>query len=238
MIIDVPVFVSYFPIMARIARLVVPGYAHHVTQRGVRRMATFMQDSDYSDYLTLVSEACKKAGTEVWGYCLMPNHVHLIMVPSHKDGLRAALGEAHRRYTRMINFREGARGHLWQERFASFVMDGQHLVTCARYVELNPVRAGMVPRPEDWAWSSARAHLEGNDDALAKVSPLLEEVPDWAALLQGGVEDAEMKRLQMHTRTGRPLGADAWVEHLEKQEGRRLAAQRPGRPKKTVSDDK
>ena len=216
--------------MARMARLVVPGHPHHVTQRGVRRMEVFLQPSDYQDYLSLISKAAKKAGTEIWAYCLMPNHVHLILVPSHEDGLRATLGEAHRKYTRMINFREGCRGHLWQERFHSFAMDESHLMACARYVELNPVKAGLVKQPEDWQWSSARAHLCGEDDALVTAKPLLARIPDWQRFLAGGVSEAELKALHMHTKTGRPLGVKEWIEKLENETGRYLKPKSVGRP--------
>lgn len=216
--------------MARMARLVVPGHPHHVTQRGVRRMEVFLQDSDYQDYLTLISKAAKKAGTEIWAYCLMPNHVHLILVPSHVDGLRATLGEAHRKYTRMINFREDCTGHLWQERFHSFPMDESYLMACARYVELNPVKAGLVKEPEDWQWSSARAHLSGEDDALVTTKPLLARIPDWQRFLAGGVRETELKALHMHTKSGRPLGAKSWVENLESETGRCLKPKSVGRP--------
>ena len=105
------------------ARFVAPGYPHHVTQRGNRRQKTFFSDEDYRYYIELLAEYSKAYWTEIWAYCLMPNHVHLVMVPSEEDGLRATLGEVHRRYTRYVNFRKGWRGHLWQERFHSFVMD-------------------------------------------------------------------------------------------------------------------
>src|SRR5882672_11052106 len=104
----------------------------------------------------------------------MPNHVHLILLPGDDDGLRAALGEAHRRYTRRVNMREGWRGYLWQGRFASVPMDEAYLLAAARYVELNPVRAKLARRARDWRWSSARAHLDGLDDDLVRVHPLLE----------------------------------------------------------------
>lgn len=210
------------------ARLVVPEYPHHVTQRGVRRMETFFTDEDYETYIRLVAEGCAKAGTEVWAYCLMPNHVHLILVPSSEDGLRAALGEAHRRYTRHINFREGCRGYLWQGRFHSFPMDEAYLIACARYVELNPVRAGLVAKPEEWRWSSAGAHLAGKNDKLIEVKPLLDLVPDWGKFLAGGVKGAELKRLRTHTNTGRPCGPDVWIEKLEKKVGRSLKKLKPG----------
>ncbi len=102
--------------MARLARVVAARLPHHVTQRGNRRQQVFFGDDDYAAYRGLLAEGCRAAGVAVWAYCLMPNHVHLILVPSSADGLRAALGEAHRRYTRMVNVREGWRGYLWQGR--------------------------------------------------------------------------------------------------------------------------
>ena len=126
--------------MPRIARVVVPRYPHHVTQRGNRRQQTFFCDDDYRAYLELMAEWCKRCGIEIWAYCLMPNHVHLIAVPNSEDGLRRGIGEAHRRYTRRVNFRERWRGHLWQGRFASFVLDDLYLLAATRYVEMNPVR--------------------------------------------------------------------------------------------------
>jgi len=136
--------------MARLARLVVPGMPHHVTQRGNRRQQTFFNEGDYAAYLELMAEGCRERGVEIWGYCLMPNHIHLIAVPSTEDGLRWAIGAAHERYTRRINFRQQWRGYLWQGRFASFVMDEPYWVAAARYVELNPVRARLVASPSQW----------------------------------------------------------------------------------------
>ncbi len=120
------------PRLARIARIVIAGLPHHVTQRGNRRQTTFFADADYAEYRRLMAGPCARCGTQVWAYCLMPNHVHLFMVPSHADGLRCAVAESHRRYTRMINFRHGWRGHLWQERFHAFVMDECYLLAAAR----------------------------------------------------------------------------------------------------------
>lgn len=201
-------------------------------------MKTFLSDEDYAAYLDLVAEGCRAAGTDVWAYCLMANHVHLVLVPSHADGLRAGLGEAHRRYTRRINQREGWRGYLWQGRFHSFVLDEPHLLAAARYVELNPVRAGLVAAPQDWPWSSARAHLAGRDDRLVTVRPLLERAADWRDLLAGGLPEPELARLRRHSRTGRPCGADDWIEQLERQTGRALKLRKPGpKPNAAVSTD-
>jgi putative transposase len=158
--------------MARLARVVVPGIPHHLTQRGNRRQATFFSDDDYHLYRTLMAEWCARCGVAVWAYCLMPNHTHLIVVPDSETGLRHAIGEAHRRYTRHVNVRQGWRGHLWRGRFASFPVDESYLFVAARYVELNPVKAGLVATPEAHPWSSAAAHLSGKDDALVKAVPL------------------------------------------------------------------
>jgi len=124
--------------MARMARVVVPGYPHHITQRGNRRQETFFCDDDYRLYMQLLAEWCSICGVAIWVYCLMPNHVHFIAVPQTEDSLRLAIGEAHRRYTRHINFRGHWRGHLWQGRFASYVMDEKYLLEvpwCRVYVQ-------------------------------------------------------------------------------------------------------
>jgi len=183
-------------------------------------------------------EWCRRCGVEIWAYCLMPNHVHLIAVPTSSAGLRVGIAEAHRRYSRAVNFRQGWRGHLWQGRFASFVMDEPHLLAAARYMERNPVRAGLVERAEDWAWSSAAAHVRGRDDALVRVAPLLERTAGWVCTWADWLtrdEDAGIgDRLQLHERTGRPLGQQGFVERLEVILGRRLSPGRPGRPTKKV----
>lgn len=214
--------------MARLARVVAPGLPHHVTQRGNRRQQVFFGDEDYRLYRALLAEGCRAAGVAIWAWCLMPNHVHLILVPAAPDGLRAALGEAHRRYTRHVNEREGWRGFLWQGRFASFPMDETHLLAAARYVELNPVRAGLVRRARDWRWSSARAHLDGRDDGLAAAQPLLDLVPDWRGFLKAGLREEEREVIRAAERTGRPLGSAAFIEGLEARLRRPLARRKPG----------
>jgi putative transposase len=157
--------------MGRIARVVTPCVPHHVTQRGNRRQKTFFSHEDYEAHVSLMAEWCAKLGVEVWAYCLMPNHVHLIAVPPKETALVRAVGEAHRRYSRMVNFREGWRGHLWQGRFASFLMDAAYACECARYVELDPVRARLAATARGWRWSSARAHLGRKDDRLVGSRP-------------------------------------------------------------------
>jgi putative transposase len=215
--------------MARLARAVVAGYPHHVTQRGNRRLPTFFSDDDYRAYVDLLAEQCAARGVAVWAWCLMPNHVHLIVVPKTGEALARALGEAHRRYTRRVNFREGWRGHLWQERFFSCVLDARHALATARYVERNPVRAGLVKRAWQWPWSSAAAHVKGRGDALiGPAGPLVAEVADWRRFLRTDESDETLARLRLHCRTGRPLVAPALLDRLESLLGRTLRPRRPG----------
>jgi len=155
----------------------------------------------------------------------------LIAVPKSEDGLRRAMGEAHRRYTRRVNFREGWRGHLWQGRFASFVMDEPYLLAAARYVELNPIRAGLATSPARYRWSSARAHLRGKNDGLVTVSPLMKMAGNWRRLLSSAVTEEEIEQFREHERTGGVLGDDDFQRRLEEDLGRVLRRQKPG-PKK------
>ncbi|MFQ6006854.1 MAG: transposase [Woeseia sp.] len=217
--------------MARMARVVVPHYPHHVTQRGNRRQKTFFSDADYRAYLKLLAEAKDESGVDIWAYCLMPNHVHIVAVPVHEDGLAQVFSVAHRQYSRMINSREGWRGHLWQERFHSFVMDERHLMATVRYVELNPVRAQLCRQPQEWRWSSAHAHLLGRDDIVVIVEPMLRRVADWSRYLLTEDEGVSRDKIRLHSRTGRPAGSKSFIEHLESITGRRLKKKRPG-PKK------
>jgi putative transposase len=223
--------------MARLARVVVPGVPHHVTQRGNRREPVFFSEDDYRLYRRLIAAAARRAGAEVWAYCLMPNHVHLIVVPRDADGLRATVAEAHRRYTGAINARFGWTGHLFQGRFGAVAMDEEHLLAAARYVALNPVAAGLVRRAEDWPWSSARAHLAARDDDLAIVAPLLARIPDFAGLLAAPADAAATIRLERAATIGRPLGSPAWIAALEARLGRILAPRRPGpKPRRSPAD--
>jgi len=218
--------------MARLARVVVPGVAHHVTQRGNRRQDTFFRDEDYAVYKALMAEWCAQCGVEVWAYCLMTNHVHLILAPSTEDGLARAVGEAHRRYTRYINAREGWTGYLWQGRFSSYPMDEGHLLSAAAYVERNPVKAKMVRTARHYKWSSAQAHLAQKDDDLVTVKPLLDRCENWADLIRGQDDAEDLLVLRAHKSTGRPLGDDAFVETLERQLGRALKPAKRGRKAK------
>lgn len=221
--------------MARFARVVVPGLPHHVTQRGNRREPIFFEDGDQEVYRDLLAEQLVRRGVEAWAYCLMPNHVHLILTPRDEAGLGLAVGEAHRRYTNFVNARGRWTGHLFQSRFASVAMDEAHLIAAARYVPMNPVRARLVERPQDWPWSSARAHLTGQDDPLVAARPLLDRIGDFTDFLAEDEDPAGAARLRTAETTGRPLGNERFIEDLERMLGRKLARGRPGpKPKAQV----
>ncbi len=197
--------------MARMARAVAPGIPHHIIHRGNRCQATFFCEEDYCAYLEIMAQWwCGRCSVEIWAYCLMPNHVYLIGVPESEEALRLAIGEAHRRYTRRINFREGWCGHLWQGRFASFGMDERYPLAAVRHVELNHVRAGLAASPEAYLWSGAAAHMEGRDDVMVRVSPLLEMVGDWGESLSQEVAQEDVRLLRSHKR-GWPRKFIVWV---------------------------
>ena len=220
--------------MARLARIVIPHTPHHVTQRGNRRQDVFFADGDYQRYLELLTHYAGEAGTAIWAYCLMPNHVHLMLVPGDEAGLHKALQEAHRRYTRHVNTQQDWKGYLWQGRFASCPMDEAHTLLAARYIELNPVRARLVDRAEDWPWSSARGHLSAEDDGVMQATALLDLVPDWRDFLGQGLSEPQAELLRVGERTGRPIGSQYFLEALEARTGRSLGKGKPGpRPKPT-----
>jgi putative transposase len=143
--------------------------------------------------------------------------------------LQLAIGEAHRRFSRRINFREGWRGHLWQGRFASFILDEPYLLACARYVERNPVRAGLTKKPEQWRWSIAAAHMSGQDDILVKTAPLLNLVTkSWQDFLSIDATESDIDLFRKHERTGRPLGGETFMGRMERLLNRKLKLRKPG----------
>ena len=213
--------------MARIARLVVPGLPHHVTQRGNRREQVFFNDGDYLTYLDFLREALAKSGAEIWSWVLMPNHVHLIIVPKDEDGLRKTLANAHRKYASRINARNKWTGHLWQGRYGSAVMDEAHLYNAFAYVVLNPVRAGLVERAQDWRWSSIHAHL-GKEDGITNTKAASSRVGSFSAYLEANFDEESFKLLRGSEQTGRPIGSSEFLMGLEKKYDRSLQPQKRG----------
>src|SRR5580698_7141503 len=214
--------------MSRLARVVIPGHPHHVTQRGNGRARTFFGDDDYVLYRDLLAENCRAAEVEVWAWCLIPNHVHLVLVPSDPDGLRRALARVHRRYAGTIQTRRKRTGHFWQGRFGAVAMDEEHLAAAVRYVSLNPVRARLVERAQDWKWSSTRAHLRGKDDGLTELAPIKDRFPDFAGLLETSPEEDLFKPLRAAESIGRPLGDNRFLTRIERLTKRSLKPAKRG----------
>jgi len=218
--------------MPRLARVVIPGVPHHLTQRGVQRRDVFSSDEDRLGYLEYVREAAERFGVTIWSWCLMSNHVHFVAVPSGEKSFALCFGRAHTQYTRMVNFREGWRGFLWQGRFASSPMDEAHAYHAVRYVERNPVRAGLCRVPWRYEWSSAAFHVgEKPTDPLAKPDGS-QSVDDWREYLAEPDADDVIRLIRRETAVGRPVGDDEFVQKLEEELDRHLTRRPPGRPRK------
>ena len=223
--------------MARTGRIVVPGMPHHVTQRGNRRQQTFFCDDDYGAYLSLLNDECARCAVGVLAYCLMPNHVHLVLVPGEERALAAAVGQVHVRYTRRINFRERWRGYLWQGRFGSAVMDDAYLLNVTAYIERNPVKAHLAERAEHWPWSSAAAHASGKADGIAETAWLAERVAGWICPWDEYLARADCEMvaplLRRGETTGRPIGDGRFLASLGRLLGRDLTPKKRGpKPKR------
>ncbi|WP_457313483.1 transposase [Sphingomonas sp. UYAg733] len=199
-----------------------------MTQRGNGRARTFFNDTDYEFYRTLLTEQCAAAGVEIWSWVLMPNHVHLILVPGDEDGLRRALSVVHARYAGHIHARLKRTGHFWQGRFGCVAMDEAYLGAALRYVALNPVRARLVDRAADWPWSSTRALLGVAGDGTTTLEPVLARYPDFAGLIAAGEEEEAWTRLRRAETIGRPVGDRDFLARLEHVSGRQLMPKRRG----------
>jgi putative transposase len=217
--------------MARFARVVIPGCPHHLIQRGNRRLRVFFSDEDKAFYLTLLKRQIEKHGISIWAFCLMDNHVHIIAVPGAKDSFARGIGEAHRKYTSVINTREDWKGYLWQGRFITYPLDEGHLFAAVRYVERNPVRAGLATVAESYEWSSARAHVREEAHPLLSSFPMEKAIPNWSTYLGQNDSPEDVKKFVQHEHTGRPLGSEDFVKRLEVLTGRVLAPKQKGRKK-------
>jgi putative transposase len=219
--------------MSEFVRVVVPGCPHHLVQRGNRKASVFRDDSDRLVYLRLMRDACKAHHTFIWSYTLMDNHVHHVAVPEREDSLGKTVKEAHGEYSKYFNIKYGLAGHAWQGRFKSFPMEWNHCRNTIRYVERNPVRAGMVKRAEEYLWSSAAAHCCLRDDPLLSGEcPLASEIANWSEWLNEPDDETVCEVIRRHTRIGRPLGSNDFLCRLERETGRRLLPQKRGRKTK------
>ena len=217
--------------MSRVARIVVPGLPHHVTQRGNRRAEIFESDQDRETYLRFLRTYCGKRELSIWAYCLMPNHIHLVAVPAKESSLSHGLRDTHTVYAMYFNSRTQMSGHVWQGRFFSCPLDESHLWAAVRYVEVNPVRAGMVESAETYPWSSAAAHCGLREDAVLSTSfPPDGVIDDWGAWLREPLEDeAEThSSIRQQTHTGRPCGSSEFLDQVETLLRRKLRPKPPG----------
>ncbi len=216
--------------MARIPRVVIKGVAHHITQRGVRSQQIFWNDDDRKYYLSELKRQSEIHELDIVGYCLMNNHVHFVAIPNNKDSLARAIGETHRLYTRKINFRDGVRGHLFQERFFSCPLDDNHMVAAMRYIERNPVEAGISKYAWDYKWSSAKLHTgKIKKDVLISLNSWFYDSTEWIQLLKK--EPIEKNIIKESSRTGRPCGDIKFFKKCERQTSRTLKQKKPGRKK-------
>lgn len=221
--------------MSRIGRVVLPGVPHHVTQRGNGGQSVFFTTADRVEYLNLIRDTCRQHGVEIWAYCLMDNHVHLLVVPRKVGSLALGVGRAHRAHAVRVNLRRKLQGHLWSQRYYSTPLDEHHLWAAARYIERNPIRAGLVQRAEDYPWSSAPCHVLGSDDpVLAPGRPFPGSI-DWRAFLTDERPDPRVAELRRSTRSGRPCGDATFIRSAEEAAGRILVRVTPGRPRRATA---
>ena len=174
-----------------------PGAPHHLTQRGTDRQTVFFSVADRRVYLDLLALNARRAGVRILAYCLMDNHIHVVATPELEDSLATAFRRTHGRYAQYLNARKLRSGHLWQSRFYSCAMEAGQLWTALRYVEMNPVRAGLVGEAGEYAWSSARAHLSGADPTGALDMAFWQEcggAANWQDLLASAPSEAELAR--------------------------------------------
>jgi putative transposase len=216
--------------MPRISRAIAVGYPHHITQRGNYRQTVFAVADDYANYLELLYRYARKHSLDIWAYCLMPNHVHIVGVPGADDSLESVFRTVHMLYSQYYNRKTNTVGHLWQGRYYSCALDEPHVHAAVRYVEMNPVRAGIVASAEDYPWSSAKSHVAGiADPVLSGRCFLVETIRDWKQYLAEAPDQTAGTKLIKSTKTGRPCGEDDFVRRLEALLGRRFATLPPGR---------
>jgi len=206
--------------MVRLARIVIPDLPHHVTNRGNRGDSVFNSVADRERFLSLVQHYSRLRGVAISAYCLMDNHYHIVAVPNREYSLARMMGPMQMRHAQSMNAEYGWDGHLWSDRYFSTPLDHDHFVAAIRYVELNPVRAGLVHRAEDYPWSSARSHVFDEQDPLLSKPALFgidEEIVDWARWLAEANDVSKVKRLRECTRTGYPCGSIQFLRYLSRR---------------------
>jgi putative transposase len=223
--------------MPRFRRVVVPGFPHHVTDRGNRRSIVFLDDSDRLVFLHSLHENAEYHLLHIFAYSLMPNHFHLVCTPEEDYSIARTMHNVLGSYGNYFNAKYHCCGRLWQGRFHSCVMDDSHFLAALLYVEGNPVRAGLVKRAEDYQWSSAAAHCCAREDSLLAPLPFAADfLARWSEWLKKDERPAEIKLIRTSSRCGRPCGFDAFIDKLEQITGRKLKPRKGGRPQKPKID--
>ena len=219
--------------MPRIARAVAKGYPHHIIQRGNNRDLVFFDDGDKRRYFELLKKYAEKWDGVLLAYCLMSNHVHLLVKPVKDKSLYKMMQGLTLCYSQYANRKYGRSGRLWENRYHSCIVDREkYLWAVARYIEQNPVRAGLVKKADDYAYSSARAHVKGIEDGV-----LGEELfdkgqrGDYTHLLRTGLKEDEIEAIRYHTRSGRPFGEEEFVKCMERKLRKPLVRRPRGRPR-------
>jgi len=217
--------------MPRISRIIAIGFPHHITQKGNYSQGVFKKNFDFKNYLHLTNIYKRKYGVSILSYCLMPNHIHIIAIPGKNDSFAKTFNTVHMCYSQYFNKSNNLKGHLWQDRFYSCPLDEKHLYHAVRYVENNPVRAGLVARAEEWDWSSANAHMNQKKSVLElkDISNYL-NIDDWESYLKQAEDQVRLENIRSFTRTGRPLGGKTFTNELEKTLNRSLGKPKMGRP--------
>ncbi|MEK6655813.1 MAG: transposase [Nitrospirota bacterium] len=220
--------------MPRIARVCAVGYPHHITQRGNNKKTVFFEDEDKEFYLKTLSKYSQKWAFDIWAYCLMPNHVHILAVPRKEESLARGIGSANLVYTQYINRKYNRSGRLWQNRFFFYYNTRKpYLWAVARHIEYNPVRAKLAAKAERYEWSNAKGHILGVEDKILSDKDWLEERDRIAYRRFINKEDKPMEAsIRKATTTGRPLGAEGFIKRLEKLLERDILPKKAGRPKK------
>jgi len=211
--------------MPRIPRIVIPDTPHHVTHRGNNRQDIFLSDNERLLYISLLKSNCTKQNVRIFAYCLMSNHVHLVVVPGNENSLSKGIGRAHYEYTQRVNYTRNTTGHIWENRFFSCPLDDSHLWNALVYVERNPVRAGLVQSPLEYPWSSARSHFRGNDDLdlldLKFWSEFSQGI-EWVEILEEEEPYDRLDSIRKCTQSGFPLGNESFIQSVESRLGRKL----------------
>jgi len=219
--------------MARLVRSIIVGRPHLVMQEGNYKQQVFDVEADYLHYLGWLMEYANRYAVDMWAYCLMPNHIHMVCVPKTETSLARTLNTLHMRYAQYFNGKRAVHGHLWRGRFMSCALDDRSVREEVRFIENDPVRAGIVMRVEDYPWSSARSHLKDETSWIQGCRPFLEgTTPNWKAYLEEEADVDVLGRTWRSLKTGRPSGDEVFVSGLERQVGRRLHALPRGRPRK------